>query len=145
MENSLEVGDRVKEQLLQDEGLRLFPYRDTVGELTIGVGRNLGDHGISREEAMLMLDNDVIGAMQDLDRNIPWWMRLHEDAQCGLANMCFNLGWSRLVGFKLMLAALERHDYSTASAEALDSKWAKQVGSRADRIAAIFLSLGDKT
>lgn len=50
----------LKDMLIRHEGLKLKPYRDTVGKLTIGAGRNLNDLGISEREAMFLLDNDIM-------------------------------------------------------------------------------------
>lgn len=124
--------------LERDEGLRLKPYRDSIGKLTIGVGRNLDDKGISKEEAREMLETDIWDAVKDLDRNIPWWKDTPEPQQRGLINMCFNLGWPRLSKFTKMLDALKAGDGEKAAVEALDSNWAKQVGARAERIAKLF-------
>lgn len=133
---------KLRENLIEDEGLRTKPYTDTVGKLTIGCGRNLDDVGISRTEALMMLDNDLKWVFDDLDRNMPWWRRMPEPAQRALANMAFNLGISRLLAFRNMLAALQAMDYETAAEEALDSRWARQVGDRAKRIAALYREAG---
>lgn len=121
-------------QLEIDEGARRHPYKDTKGKLTIGIGRNLEDAGISPEEARMLLANDLDWVEVDLDRNLDWWRDMSEERQQALANMCFNLGWPRLSTFKKMLSALEAGDYDRAADEALDSKWARQVGARATRI-----------
>ena len=120
--------------LMRDEGVRLKPYVDTVGKWTIGVGRNLTDRGILRSEAEVMLRNDIAIVADDLDVNVPWWRTLSPNRQKALANMCFNMGWPRLSGFKVMLAALEHGDFESAATECLNSKWAAQVGDRATRI-----------
>lgn len=125
----------LKAELRRDEGVRLKPYRDAVGKLTIGVGRNLDDVGITAAEAGLLLDADVARAAADLDRALPWWRRLTEARQRALLNMAFNLGLPRLLGFEGMLAALAAGDPVRAAAEALDSRWARQVGERAQRVA----------
>lgn len=132
--------DQLQEDLILDEGIRLKPYRCTAGKLTIGVGRNLDDVGISVSEAHQLLDNDIAAAALSLDRNIGWWGDLPEPARRGLLNMAFNLGWPRLSKFKGMLAALQAGDFNLAAAEALDSQWATQVGARATRIAHLFQS-----
>jgi lysozyme len=131
----------LRRDLVRDEGLRLKPYKDSVGKLTIGVGRNLDDNGITEAEAMILLDNDIERARLDLDRNAPWWAEMPEPAMRGLLNMCFNLGWPRLSRFRKMLAALERGDWASAADQALDSRWALQVGPRATRIADLDRSL----
>lgn len=130
--------DQLRKDLIADEGLRLRPYTDTVGKVTIGVGRNIDDRGITRDEAMLLLDNDMAVAFRDLDRNVPWWRDLPEPAQRGLANMCFNIGWPRLSRFNRMLTALEGRHFHTAAEEALASLWREQVGARAHRVARLF-------
>lgn len=132
------VRETVIESLIRDEGLELKPYRDSVGKLTIGIGRNLDDKGISESEARMLLANDVDDAWRDLDNNCPWWTTMPEPAQAALLNQCFNLGWPRLSTFKKMLAALERGDYHGAAAEAEDSKWFRQVGERGKRVADLY-------
>ena len=128
----------LKTDLTRDEGLRLRPYQDTVGKLTIGVGRNLDDVGISEAEALVMLEADIDRSVTELNRHLPWLLDRPEPVQRALANMCFNLGWPRLSGFRNMLAALEAGAYDRAAGEALDSRWARQVGARAQRIAALI-------
>lgn len=125
----------LKAELRRDEGVRLNPYKDTVGKTTIGVGRNLDDVGITTEEADYLLENDIGRAAAGLDRALPWWRNLREVRQRALLNMAFNLGLPRLLGFKGMLGALQAGDYAAAAAEARDSAWARQVGARAERIA----------
>lgn len=126
---------RLKQVLIRHEGLRLKPYKDTVGKLTIGVGRNLDDNGITEEEALFMLHNDISKIVQELDREFPWWRELDNVRQEVLVNMAFNLGIPKLKTFKKFLKALENRDYKTAAKEMLDSKWAKQVGRRAEELA----------
>jgi len=127
--------EKLKLQLIKHEGLRLKPYRDSVGILSIGVGRNLDDVGISEDEAMVLLGNDIIGVFDDLDRECQWWRQMSETRQLVLADMCFNLGISRLLGFKNTLAAMQEGRWDDAAKEMLDSKWAKQVGKRAITLA----------
>lgn len=126
------------QQLIRDEGVRLMPYRDTakpVGKLTIGVGHNLDDLGISRAVADLMLTEDIQRAHRDCLIAFRWFESLSPPRQRVLLNMCFNLGITRLNGFRKMLAALADRNYEQAAVEMLDSKWATQVGSRALRLA----------
>ena len=125
-------------QLHVDEGKRSRVYLDTVGKWTGGVGRNLSDRPFSDDEIALMLKNDIATAEADLDRALPWWRTMSNARQQALANMCFNMGISRLLGFKKMLGHLQGSRWADAAREALDSKWADQVGARADRIAEQF-------
>jgi len=125
-------------ELRRDEAVKLKLYKCSAGKWSIGVGRNLEDRGVSREEAEYLLSNDLNDTFHDLDRALPWWRKLPANQQRGLANMCFNLGLGKLLGFRMMLAALERGDGRTAADHALASLWAKQVGERAQRIARLF-------
>lgn len=121
-----------------DEGVRRFPYTDTVGKLSIGVGRNLTDRGLSDDEITYLLQNDINLVIDDLNRALPWWVELSPVRQRVMANMCFNLGISRLKGFTRMLAAMRRKDFAAAAAEMRGSKWAEQVGARAERLARLM-------
>ena len=110
------------------------PYTDTVGVLTIGWGRNLDDNGISQEEADFLFDNDFNRCERELG-TCSWYTAQPEGVKGALMNMCFNLGLPRLKGFKRMIAALEAKNYTVAAQEALNSKWATQVGDRAKDVA----------
>ena len=124
--------DRIKEQLVRHEGLRLKPYRCTAGKLTIGIGRNLDDCGISQSEAYLMLINDIMNCEKQLQAKIPdIYNGLDEVRKSVLLNMCFNLGINGLLGFKNTLAFVKAGDWERAANNMLVSKWAKQVGRRA--------------
>lgn len=130
----------LQEQLRRDEGLRLKPYRDTVGKLTIGVGRNLDDVGISEEEASLMLFYDIRRAEASLKKALPWVAGMDEIRRAALINLTFNVGIARLLGFKNMLVACQAKNWPGAAAELLDSVYAKQVGDRAKRLAEQLLT-----
>lgn len=123
------------EDLKVDEGFRSKPYLCTAGANTIGFGRNLDALGISEEEAEHMLRNDVARVEHELDKAYPWWVKCPGSVRQAMTNMVFNLGIKRFGSFKRMLACLQAGDYRGASVNALDSKWADQVGDRAVRIA----------
>lgn len=130
------------ELIARHEGFRSKPYRCPAGKLTIGFGRNLEDKGISREEARILLRNDVLDALRwaivvaqenQVDFHVlPFTVRL------ALVDMAFNLGPGGLRSFKRMWKALGRKDWDRAAYEALDSKWAKQVGRRASEVAELI-------
>lgn len=117
----------LKRQLTAHEGLRLKPYRDPVGKLTIGVGRNLSDVGISPEEAALLLDHDIQTAIVGLSLRLPWFHALDPVRQMALVDLAFNLGVDGLLTFKRMLSAMQAQRWDEARAELLASKWASQV------------------
>ncbi|WP_296059597.1 glycoside hydrolase family protein [uncultured Amphritea sp.] len=121
-------------QLKIDEGFRGKPYRCTAGKLTIGFGRNLDDVGVSVAEAEMMLSEDLKEAVPQLEA-LPHYRMLNDVRQNVLCNMAFNLGIPRLMMFKNMWSALAHRNYETAAAEMLNSRWARQVGERAERLA----------
>lgn len=123
----------LEKMLVRHEGLRLYPYKDSVGKVTIGIGRNLDDKGISEDEAYMMLRNDI-AEVQVEAYSLPWYRSLNEARKLVIENMLFNIGMTRLLGFKKMIAAIEREDFERASDEMMDSKWAAQVGSRATEL-----------
>lgn len=130
----------LRDDLIRDEGQKLKPYTDTVGKLTIGVGRNLTDRGITADEAMYLLINDIAIAETDLDTHCPWWKALPEPAARGLANMCLNMGMPRLQSFQRMLGALQAGLWEAAASEAENSAAGHQEANRIHRIAALFRS-----
>lgn len=129
----------MRSELIRDEGVRLKPYRDTVGKLTIGIGRNLDDVGISPVEAAQLLDSDIQRTAAELDAALPWWRGLDEVRQRVILNMAFNLGVAGLLGFKNTLINVRDGHYAAAAAGMLASKWAVQVGQRAQRLADMMM------
>ena len=134
--------EKLAARIRKNEGLSYLPYRCSAGALTIGYGHNLDARGISIEAAELLLKQDLEIAEKEVKNAFIWWPKL-DDARLGvLIEMCYNLGISRLVGFKKMLAALEEGDYKKAAKEMLDSKWAFQVQGRSRELADL-LQTGD--
>ena len=130
--------DQLIIELNRDEGLRLLPYRDTVGKLTIGVGRNLDDVGISIAEANNMLINDINRVLPQLDKSMPWWRDLSEARQRVLCNMAFNLGITKLLKFTKTLKMMQDGNYKQAAEAMRQSLWYRQVGVRAERLAVMM-------
>ncbi len=133
----------IKRDLIRDEGWVPHAYKDSEGYLTIGVGhlidkRKKGELPAKIIDALLM--HDIREVMKQLDKKLPWWRSLDETRQRVLVNMAFNLGINGLLKFRKMLAALEAGDYEKAAEEMLDSRWAKQVGKRAERLWAMMMT-----
>jgi lysozyme len=120
--------------LKRDEGVRLFPYRDTVGKWTIGAGRNLDDVGISPDEVDYLLRNDIRRAEVEA-RKYPWYAGLNEVRKAVILSMIFNLGAAGFAGFKNTHASIAAGNYEDAASRMLMSKWASQTGNRAIRLA----------
>ncbi len=113
------------------EGLRLKPYKDTVGKLTIGYGRNLEDNGITKDEALHMLFADIRRVKCEASARLRWFNELDSVRRDVVIDMVFNLGIGKFLKFKKMIKAMSYGDFTTASKEMLDSDWAGQVGTRA--------------
>lgn len=126
--------DALRQQLIAHEGLTLTPYVDSVGKITIGVGRNLSDKGITEAEARQFLDADINNAILDCTV-FPWFPDLDPVRQRAVVDLCFNMGLPRLKGFTKMLAAIGRQEWGVAARELLDSHYAEQVGKRARTLA----------
>ena len=148
--------DLLMQKLVAHEGMRLDVYKDTLGINTSGIGRNLDDRGITKDEldwmdypsieyvysdgiteadAIYLAQNDVQIVEEELLRAHPCVDRLDAVRQLVLVDMAFNLGVPRLCKFKKMWAAVEAEDFPTAAKEMLDSRWANQVKSRATKLA----------
>jgi lysozyme len=144
------------EELIKHEGLKLQVYQDTLGIDTIGIGRNLEDRGITKQEldeldipsidhvyeygiteadAVYLATNDVQIVEEELVRAHPCVDRLDSVRQLIVMDMAFNLGVPRLCKFKKMWSAIHEEQYDVAAKEMLDSRWARQVKGRATKLA----------
>ena len=132
------ITDDFKNRLCRHEGMMLKPYRCPTGRLTIGVGRNLEDTGLSKSEALFLLDNDLRRVELECARAFDWFDTLDDVRKRVLIEMAFNMGLTGLMTFRNMLKAIKQKDYVKASEEMLDSLWAKQVKTRAYRLAHIM-------
>jgi len=100
--------ENLKDQLVRHEGLRLTVYDCPAGYKTIGVGRNIEQKGITEEEAMFLLNNDIDYFTEQLMENLSFFDELSENRKSVLVNMAFNLGVAGLMKFKNMLKAVSR-------------------------------------
>ena len=132
---------KLKTTLVRHEGLRLKPYLDTVGKITIGIGRNLDDNGITENEAYYLLSHDISNATTNAQNVFPNFDSFSEDRQIAIVDMMFNLGLNGFLRFKKMIEYINKERWDLAAVEALDSKWATQVGKRASEIA-LMLKVG---
>jgi len=153
-----ELIELTKDLLVRHEGIKLMPYKDSLGYWTIGIGRCLDKtgiwpeekgkvpdsmiDGISEEQAFLMLYNDMRRCYTQLVENVDFFASAPIMIQAVLMDMCFNLGIKGLLGFKNTLRYLKDEEYIKAADEMLESLWAKQVGFRAVHLASIVKFLG---
>lgn len=121
--------------LIRHEGMKLKPYRDTMGKLTIGVGRNLDERGITEAEAIEMLFNDIHICVREAENTFPWFKEIDGYRKIVVISMIFNMGMPRFKQFKKLIAAIEARDFRQAFLEMLDSVWAEQVGYRSEELA----------
>lgn len=131
--------DTFKAHLEWAEDRRPFPYEDSVGKTTIGVGRNLDDRGLSDEEIDFLCMNDMRIAV-DAAKSLVYWGELNEARRLVICDMIFNMGMRRFRGFVRTNAALRIHDYQWAADEMKDSRWYRQTGRRAQRLEAVMRS-----
>lgn len=127
--------DIVSAQLRIDEGYRLKPYTDTAGKTSIGIGRNLSDVGVNRGEIALMFDNDLATAEHTAKLLLVNFSTLSDVRKAVVINMAFNMGYNVLAQFVNTLKAIDERRWDDAKVGMLASKWATQVGDRAQRLA----------
>lgn len=144
--------DDIQKRLMLHEGCVDHVYICPKGYKTIGIGRNLETNPltpkekevvkdlnkINVEQAIYLLKNDVKRCTKDLINNVSFFYQLDDERQYALLDMCFNMGIKKLLGFKRMLNAMLIGDYRGAAKECLMSKYAKDVGKRAQRIARLI-------
>lgn len=126
--------EKAIEQLKTDEGFKGVPYLCTANKVTIGYGRNLDDNPLTKKEAEYLLLSDLTKVEAEANM-ISYFSELNETRQAVIINMIYNLGITRLLKFKKMHKAIINGKFNTAATEMLDSKWARQVGNRANRLA----------
>ena len=130
--------DKLIETLKRHEGVKPHAYKDSMGILHIGCGRNIQDGfkrnkglGLSDDEIDYMLSNDIVRTIKELAKEYPWFNELEDGARRdGIINMHFNLGRVRFAQFKKAIAYMKKGDHSNAAVEFLDSLWARQVKGR---------------
>ena len=127
--------EKLLDMLILHEGLKLKPYKCTADKLTIGVGRNIEDVGITEEEAKLLLENDLNRILQEVE-HWSFLEKLNEPRQAVILDMVFNMGISRFNAntWVKTFAAIQDENFEEAANQMLDSKWANQVGQRAIRL-----------
>lgn len=129
---------RMADQLMHHEGVRFKPYLDTLGNLTIGVGRNLDDRGLSESEVRHMLSNDIQDSYAECYTAFDAFKGLSTARKMVIVDMHFNMGLPRLRTFERMWLAIHLGDWEAAADEMLDSRWARQVGQRAQTLATMM-------
>lgn len=132
--------EKLLEMLKRHEGVRSKVYLCSAGYETIGVGRNISESGIglSDDEVDYLLENDIERVIKELSSEYPWFNSLDDVRKDAMIDISFNLGATRLRGFKRALAAMEVADYKLAAKEFLDSKWSRDVKGRSHELASMI-------
>ena len=128
---------KLLEMLKRHEGVESHVYRCSAGFETIGAGRNISKSGLglSDDEVDYLLENDIVRVIKELSSEYPWFKDLDDVRKDAIIDISFNLGATRLRGFRRALAAMDAADYKTASLEFLDSKWSRDVKGRSTELA----------
>jgi lysozyme len=133
---------QLERDIQQDEGYRAHPYFDSLGVATIGYGTTKIDgmpvrpstDSISREQAAILCRADIYEALIGAETIIPNFYALDAVRRAVLVNMVYNLGLTRFMGFKRLIAAVTEDKYLEAGREMVDSAWFNQVGLRSRRL-----------
>ena len=129
--------DRTVADLKTDEGWSAFPYRDSLGYLTLGYGFLVDERkggGLPREVGQMWLRFLVENVADDLDRALPWLRNSPEHVQRALLNMAYQMGVEGLLKFRNTLPLIQAGRYDEAADRALQSVWARQTPNRARRV-----------
>ena len=132
--------EQLLEMLKRHEGVKSHVYLCSAGYETIGVGRNISKSGmgLSDDEVDYLLENDIVRVIKELSSEYPWFKDLDDVRKDAMIDISYNLGATRLRGFKKALAAMEVADHTLAAKEFLDSKWSRDVKGRAHELASMI-------
>ncbi len=136
---------RLTDTLVRHEGDvirngRHYPYKDTVNKLTVGYGRNLTDKGLSQTEARFLLNNDIQEVITGLRKTYWWFDEISDIRQEVVINMAFNLGLAGFAKFRNTIGYISDGNYTQAALNMMKSKWASQVGIRAQELSRMMVS-----
>lgn len=125
---------KLEELIRLNEKEKLFPYKDTVGKLTIGIGHNLTDKGISRAVSAMIFQEDLDEAKSTLFKAFPWVTKLDEVRYAALVDMTFNMGINSLKKFVTSMPFIRDGNYKQAAITLRKSLWYRQTESRGVKI-----------
>ena len=137
-DNSINSDYNLRDFIIKNEGLKLKPYRCSSGKITIGVGRNIEDVGISEEEAMVLLDNDLKRVSCEFKKIFGYECKYSKEIVIVMKDMLFQLGLSRFKKFKKMIRGVKEKNIKKIIDNIIDSRYYNQVKSRADRNIALL-------
>ena len=106
-------------------------YKCTEGYDTIGYGFAIKDLELDEDISEMILMRKLDNLMTRIGKTFAWWRSADSTVKDVVVEMCYQLGVSGFSKFKKTIGHLENKRYSKASAEMLDSRWAKQTPNRA--------------
>ena len=130
----------LKKPIIRHEGKKKKLYKCTADKWTIGVGHNIEDNGLSEAAIQFIFEEDLSTAIAECHRNIIGWENMPGTVQEALVNLVFNMGINRLMQFKKTLGYLRHGEFEEAADELLDSRYARQVPSRAQEVSDMIRS-----
>ena len=128
----------LKKTIIRHEGKKL--YKCSSDKWTIGVGHNIEDNGFSEAAIQFIFEEDLSTSIAECQRNIIGWDEMPSPAQEALVNLVFNMGINRLMQFKKTLGYLRNGEFGEAAEELLDSRYARQVPTRAQEVSDMIRS-----
>jgi len=155
---------KLKKQLERHEGRKAIAYKDTEGNMTIGIGFNLErtdakqriealgldlakvknkQQSLSDQQIDSLFSDDVASAIADVKSLVPKYSDLSDVRKRVLIDMAFNLGRPKLAKFEKMLKAVNEDNFSKAADEMKDSTWYRQVGTRGKTLVEMMKSNAD--
>ena len=128
--------EKLIKMITRHEGVRSHVYKCSQDMETIGIGRAIGPGGlgISDDEISFLLANDINRVIDELSASFPWFLELDSVRRDAIIDICFNLGITKLLKFSNAIRAMEDQDHKSAAIHFFDSRWARQVGDRADEL-----------
>ena len=136
--------EQLRNELSKDEGCVHEVYLDHLGNPTFGIGHLIRScdpeseceigTAISESRVIAVFEEDIQNVISDCEKLYPNFDDLPEEVQLIIANMMFNMGYTRLNKFKGMKRGVDTRDWNTAANEMVDSRWYRQVTNRADRL-----------
>ena len=136
--------EKLQEELELDEGCKYEIYLDHLGYPTFGIGHLITENdpeygwevgaSIDTHRVHETFESDIEGVLSDCSKLYSDFGDLPEEAQRVIANMMFNMGYTRLSNFKNMKLSVDARNWDVAADEMVDSKWYYQVPNRAERL-----------
>jgi len=138
------LNKKLEQYLIKHEEIRYKPYLCPAGKLTIGVGRNIEDNGLTKDEIMYLLKNDIERCEKELKKIFTNFDNLPENVKIVLIDMIFNLGETRFKKFKKLIKAVKKRNWDRMIIEMKNSKWCRQVKKRCRDNVLLIEHLGDE-